>query len=99
MSFMADVQTDQQCRDLFDDAHVFQLAAINGTHSRNLCCQFAGELCRVGIITADNDITIDRIIAIEQVRREIVKRRDHADSLGNQLRGLLHKLLRAIDDT
>jgi len=69
MSFVADVQTDQQRRDLFNDARVFQLAAIHGTHSRNLRCQFAGELCRVRIITADNDVTFERIIAIEQGAR------------------------------
>ena len=57
--------------------------------SRNLRRQFAGELGRVGIVTTDNDITVDRIIAVEQVRREIMKSGDHADSLGNQLRCLL----------
>ena len=89
MTFVADVQSNQECRDLFDDVGVFELPAIDGSQSRNLAGQFTHELSGVGIIAADDHIALDRIIAVHDIGGAILKRCDHGYTFGDQFGALL----------
>src|SRR4029077_19132296 len=63
--FVPDVETDQQCGDLLDDARILQLPTINRSHARNLRREFHRNLRSIRIITAYDHITIDIFIAVE----------------------------------
>src|SRR5208337_2907573 len=89
VAFVADVQSDEQGGDLLDDAGIFQSPAVQGTNTGNLGGQVAGELSRVRIVTADDDVAIERQVSPKQLCGKIVKGGDHADLLGHDLVGLL----------
>ena len=57
----------------------------------NFRCEFARELGRVWIITANNDVAVERLVAIQKLSRNIVKGSDYAHSLGYKFRGLLRR--------
>ena len=44
MTFVTDVQADEQGCDLFENAGIFQFAAVDGADSRNFGRQRAGDL-------------------------------------------------------
>jgi hypothetical protein len=67
MSFVSNIQADQQCCDRFDNARVFQPATIKGPHAGDFPSQFARELTRLGVVTTDDNVAIERIVAIQQL--------------------------------
>src|SRR6201997_51867 len=89
VAFVANVQANQQSGDLLDDARILQLSAIDRADAGNLRREFARELCGIGIIAADDDVTIERIVAAQQICRQVVKSRNNTYFLWNKLRGLL----------
>src|SRR3984957_19376111 len=89
MALVSDVQTDEQSRDLFEEAGVFQFAAVDGTNSGNFASEGACELTGASVIAAHDDVAFNRFVAIEKFRRQIVKSGGHAHSLRNEFCGLL----------
>src|ERR1700674_1181806 len=87
--FVPDVETDQQRRDLLDNARVLKLATINRSHARDLRREFHRNLRGIGIIAAYDDVAIHIFIAVEHVRRNVVERRRDRNALRNQFRRLL----------
>ena len=86
---MPDVQADQNRRDLLNDAGIFQLAAVDGADAGNLGGKFARQLRRIGIVTADNDIAVERYVSVEQISREIMKCGNDADFFRHHFGSLL----------
>ena len=89
VAFVADVHADEQRGDLLDDAGVFEWTAIDGADAGNLCCQFAGELRGVGIVAADDDVAVERSVAVEQFSGYVVEGGDEAHSFGHEFGSLL----------
>ena len=65
VAFVADVQADQQCGDLLDDACIFQSAAVKGADSRDFRRQFTRELRGIRIIAAHDDIAVEWRVSVE----------------------------------
>jgi len=89
MTFVADVQADEHGRDLLDDAGVLQLASIDRADARNLTRESPNLSASALIVTTNDDIALDRILALQKFRRYIVERRNHSNTLGHELRCLL----------
>src|ERR1700730_11346249 len=89
--FMPDVKTDQQRGDLLDDTRILELAAINRSHARNLRREFHRNLRGIGIIAAYDHIAVHvpAIVAVEHVRRNVVKRGGDGTAFRNKLCRLL----------
>src|SRR5437868_2973971 len=79
------VDTDEQCSQAFDDARIFQLAAIDGAGAGNLVCQVSGYFQGPLVVAANDDIAVNRRVRVQQVGPNIVKRRCDSNSGGNQL--------------
>src|SRR5207249_5348339 len=87
MGFVADVQTDQQGRYGFDDAGVFEFAAVYSAGTWKFLCQFGcHSLCQV-VVAADEDVAIDRASLREQFRAHVVKRGCDGHRLGDKFTG------------
>src|SRR5258708_7539896 len=87
--FVPDIETDQQRRDLFDDACVLQLPTINRSHASDLRREFHRNLRGIRIIAAYDHVAIDIFIAVEHVRRDILESRRNRNTLRDQFRRLL----------
>src|SRR5271157_2595287 len=76
MSFVPDVEPDQQRGDLLDKARVLKLAAIDRSHARDLCREFHRDLRGVRIVAAYDHVAIHVIIAVavEHFRRKALER-------------------------
>src|SRR6266404_5662879 len=74
MSLVSDIEPDQHCSDLLDNAGIFQLAAVERTHPRNFSCQLADSLSGLLIIAAHDHVAIDWAVLVQQFRRNTVKR-------------------------
>ena len=87
---MPDVEADQERGDLFQDARIFQFAAVDGAHAGNLCGQrlllFAW---RLRIITADDHVAVDRTVGVQNFGGSVVKRGHDRNSLGYEFGSLL----------
>jgi len=68
-----DIEADQEGGDLLQNAGVFQLAAIDSAHAGNFCRQRSYGLSGGGVITTDNDVSVDRSVAVQNIRRGIVE--------------------------
>ena len=68
MSFGPDVDTDEQGRDLFENAGVFEFAAIDRANAGDFRRQGTRELGGGWIVAAYQNITLYRTIFIEQLR-------------------------------
>jgi hypothetical protein len=86
---MSDIQTDEQSRDLFEDAGVFQFAAVDGTNPGDFAGEGACELTGASVIAAHDDVAVNCFVAIEKFRGQIVECGSHAHSLRNEFSGLL----------
>src|ERR1700758_4564742 len=75
VALVANIQANQQSGDLLDDASIFQFSPIDRADAGNLGREFARELCGIGIIAADDDVAIQRIVAAQQIRRKVVESR------------------------
>jgi hypothetical protein len=64
VAFMANVEADEQGSDLLEDASVFQFAAVDGADTGNRRGERARELRCVGVVAADDDIAIERIVSV-----------------------------------
>ena len=93
MALISDVQTDEQSSDLFEDAGVFQFAAVDGTNSGNFAGEGACELTGASVIAAHDDVAVNCFVAIEKFRGQIVERGGHAHSLRNESRLLRGRAL------
>src|ERR1700722_7568334 len=62
VSFVTDVQSDEQRRDLLEGAGVFQFAAVDGADAGNLRGERARELSSVRVIAANNNIAVENVI-------------------------------------
>src|ERR1700757_163872 len=89
MTLMADVQAYQQRRNLFDDARVFEFAAIDRAQARNFRDKIADNFRRIRMIAADKDVTFDWIVAVHHVGRNILEGRRDLYFFGKKLGGLL----------
>src|SRR5260221_2804944 len=89
--FVPDIETDQQRRDLFDDACVLQLPTINRSHASDLRREFHRNLRGIRIIAAYDDIAIDIVVdvAVEYVCRNVLECRCDRNALRNKFRRLL----------
>src|ERR1700674_5120809 len=89
--FVPDVETDQQRRDLLDNARVLKLATINRSHARDLRREFHRNLRGIGIIAAYDDVAIYVvvIVGVELFCRNVLERGRDGNALRNQLRRLL----------
>src|SRR5580692_1175869 len=65
VAFVANVESDEQRGNLFDDAGVFEFAAVDGADAGDFRGEFAGELRCVGIVAADDDVAVERIVSIQ----------------------------------
>src|SRR6266704_5963431 len=79
VALMADVQSDEQRGNLLENARVFQLAAINGTHAGNLRSKHTHGLSRIRIIAANDHIAFYGAIAIQKVSGNILESCDYSD--------------------
>src|ERR1700722_1954842 len=89
VAFVAEVHADEQSGNLLDDAGVFEFAAVDTADPGNFCCQFAGKLRGVGIVTADYDVAVERRVSAEHLGGNIVECRDHTYTVRNKFCGLL----------
>src|SRR6267378_4094033 len=96
VSFMPDVEPDQQGRDLLDDACILQFAAVNRADARDLCCEFHGDLGCRGIIAAHDHIAVHVLVPVQNIRGYIVKGPDDRYSLRYEFGSLLRR--RALPD-
>ena len=69
VAFVADVQADEQSGDLFEDAGIFQFAAIDGTHAGKFRGKSARKLCGVRIVTANDDVAVERFVSVQKFSR------------------------------
>ena len=89
VAFVANIQAHEQRRDLFKNAGILQFPAIDGADAGNLSGETSRKLQGVGVVAADDDVAIKSPISVQKISGQIVKGRDHADSLGHKFRGLL----------
>src|ERR1039457_936008 len=89
VAFVAEVHADEQGGDQLDDPGVFKFSAVDAADARNLCRQFAGELCGIGIVAANDDVAVERGVGAEQVGGNVVEGGDHADFFGHEFGCLL----------
>jgi len=61
---------------------ILEFAAIDGAQPGNLGGQLADELRGSGIIAADDDITLDRTVAVQHLGRAVMKRSTTVTPLG-----------------
>ncbi len=62
MALIADGKADQQGGDLFEDARVFQFAAVESANAGNFCRELTDGFGRGRIVTANDDVAIDRAV-------------------------------------
>src|ERR1035438_10139145 len=86
---VADIHADEQGGDLFDDACVFKLAAVDGAHPGDFGRQFAGELHGIGVVTAHHDVAVEWRVGADQVGGNVMEGSDYAYFIGDDLGGLL----------
>src|SRR2546430_8100448 len=73
----------------FDDAGVFEFAAVYSAGTWKFLCQFGcNSLCQV-VVAADEDVAIDRASLREQFRAHVVKRGCDGHRLGDKFTGQL----------
>src|SRR5467141_1763267 len=89
LALVADVKSNQQRRDLLQDAGILEFAAIDGAQPGNLGGQLADELRGSGIIAADDDITLDRTVAVQHLGRAVMKRSHYGYAFGDEFCSLL----------
>src|SRR5438874_12632718 len=79
VALMADVQSDEQRGNPPENARVFQLAAINGTHAGNLRSKHTHGLSGVRVIAANDHIALHRTIATQKISRHVPEGSDNSD--------------------
>src|SRR6516162_4483146 len=73
MHLVTDVERYEERRHGLDDAGVFQLAAVDGTHTGDLNGQIRGDLSGPVVVAADDDVAIDIVITVEHRRGKAVE--------------------------
>ena len=89
MGFVADVQTNQQGGYGFDDAGVFEFAAVYGAGAWDFLGQVGCDSLCLVVVAADEDVAIDRSELREQFRAHVVKRSRDGHRFGNKFTSLL----------
>src|SRR6185369_1729965 len=89
VALVTNIEADQQRGDLFQDARVLQLSAINGAHARNFCRQRSYCHGRVGVVAADYDVAVDGSVSVQYICRRIVERGYHRHARRHEFGGLL----------
>ena len=97
MAFVPDVESDENGRDLLNNAGVLKSSSIQSANSGNFSRQFANPPSSIFVIAANDHVTIDRAALMEQVGSQVVKRGDHCYPVGHKLRSLLRR--RALPDS
>jgi len=89
VSFVANVQPDEQRCDLFQNPRGFQFSTIQRADARNSSSQCSHDPARLRIVAAHNHIAIDRSVGVQHFRANILKSGNHRDPGRNQFGGLL----------
>src|SRR5713226_5088939 len=89
MYLVSSIQSNQQSREGFDDARIFQFSAIQRPGAGNFCGEFARNLSRSFVVAAHKDVAIDWPILAEQFRAHIVKGRSDRYRCGHKFASLL----------
>src|SRR3954470_12408820 len=89
MAFVSDVESDENGRDLLNNAGILKSSAVQSANSGNFARQFANPLSSVLVIAADDYVTIDWAILLEKVSGQIMKRCDHDHTFRHEFRRLL----------
>ena len=66
VTFMADVQADQQGGDVLQDARILQFAAIDGADAGNSTCHRTNGLDGIRVVAANDHIAIHRAVFVQQ---------------------------------
>src|SRR5579872_407225 len=89
MAFVPDVEADQHCGDLLNDAGILKFSAVESANSWNFSRQFTYALSSVFIVAADDHVTIDRACSFEKVGGQIMKRGHNYHTFGHKFGRLL----------
>src|SRR3954464_1197544 len=97
MAFVSDVESDENGRDLLNNAGILKSSAVESAYTGNFTGQVANAFARVFVIAADDYVTIDWAILLEKVSGQIMKRCNHDHTFRHEFRRLLCR--RALPDT
>ena len=89
VALVANIEADQERGDLFQDARIFQFAAINGAHAGNFCRQRSYRRRGVGVVAADNDVAVNGSIAIQDLGGRVMERGHYRHSRWHEFGSLL----------
>src|ERR1019366_5799595 len=73
MTFVADVESNQERSNLLDDPRVFKLASIHGANTRDFYGESANFLASLCIVAANNHVTVHGAFGIEQFGRNVLE--------------------------
>src|SRR5256885_1380650 len=89
MALVSDIEADQDCGDLLNDAGILQLSSVKRAHPGNFSRQLANTLSRGFVIAAYDHVTIDWAVLLEKVSGQVMKRGYHYYAFRNKFRRLL----------
>src|SRR5215472_11566083 len=89
MRLVANVQADQQGGDLFYDAGILELAAVERADAGNPGGERTRNLGGARVVTADQDVAFHGSVFVQQLGGNILKSGNHPDSVRYQFGGFL----------
>ncbi len=87
MTFVPDIQPDQQGRNVFENARCFKLSAIQGSNAGNLCSELANHSIRFWNVPTNDHVAFDSGVTVQHFGGSIVKRGDHRGAFRNEFSG------------
>jgi hypothetical protein len=92
MSFVSDVESDQQGRDRLDRARIGERAAVNVTAAGNRDDERAETLFGLLVISANNDIAFHLAVEVSQrLGPDVLEGRDDLNAFGRKLTTLFRR--------
>ena len=64
VTFVADVQANEQRGDLLEDAGILQFTAVDSPDAGNLGRERARELNRIDVVATDDDVAVEGLVAV-----------------------------------
>src|SRR5262245_30336575 len=92
MSFVSDVESDQQGRDRFDRARIGEWAAVNVATTLNRGDERAEALFGLLVVAANNDVAFHFAVETdERLGPDVLEGRDDLNAFGRKLTALLRR--------
>ena len=89
MTFVPDIQADEESGDVFKNTRSFQLPTVQGTNAGNLGGELANDSIGFWNIPTDDYVTFDLGVPVQYFSGGVVERGHNRRALGNKFSGFL----------